>query len=363
MFNICQQPFVSYVNASLIHQDNCDIDNLFSLNLVKRRIGFQIERFVRPPLSIDVSFIIPIEIHYIVIWIGLYEHNERCKIEIIPSTTNDTSFPKRCYSSFLLTQSEALSLFHNPLLTHLDTTIPNKVLGSQMCDKLVCQQIISQPLKPINQLTTTTNLSICFKQFTSSRALSIKCLEVWGVPSKYCTADQLKCFEKAKETCCLGLQEKHEAFLSPGLYNTTDDYKASSSSSSSLTSECTINPATESGDNKVARLPYVPENFLDQLTFEIMTLPYCLPSGYYVDQSSIDKCKECDLLYGRPPTDPFTGLPYSKTSQPMFCAELKSQIDLFTSTVNEDCSATITLGRTLGSADDITKHRKSVIGN
>ena len=48
-------------------------------------------------------------------------------------------------------------------------------------------------------------------------------------------------------------------------------------------------------------------SFLDALTFEMMTLPMLLPSGHYVDSSTLDKLAHTDALYGRPPTDPFTG--------------------------------------------------------
>ncbi len=51
----------------------------------------------------------------------------------------------------------------------------------------------------------------------------------------------------------------------------------------------------------------VPTKFLDAITYEIMLLPMLLPSGHYVDRSTVDKLANSDSLYGRSPTDPFTG--------------------------------------------------------
>lgn len=51
----------------------------------------------------------------------------------------------------------------------------------------------------------------------------------------------------------------------------------------------------------------IPEQFLDELTCELMVLPMVLPSGHCVDQSTLDRLAHNDSTYGRPPTDPFTG--------------------------------------------------------
>lgn len=47
--------------------------------------------------------------------------------------------------------------------------------------------------------------------------------------------------------------------------------------------------------------------FLDKITYEVMQIPMLLPSGHCVDRSTVEKLANNDALYGRPPTDPFTG--------------------------------------------------------
>lgn len=52
----------------------------------------------------------------------------------------------------------------------------------------------------------------------------------------------------------------------------------------------------------------VPERFLDEITYELMALPMLLPSGHFVDRSTLEKLQHTDSVYGRPPSDPFTGI-------------------------------------------------------
>ena len=51
----------------------------------------------------------------------------------------------------------------------------------------------------------------------------------------------------------------------------------------------------------------IPEKFLDEITYEVMAVPMLLPSGHYVDKNTLDKLLHTDAVYGRPPSDPFTG--------------------------------------------------------
>ena len=64
-------------------------------------------------------------------------------------------------------------------------------------------------------------------------------------------------------------------------------------------------PSDSSGPRSSLR---VPERFLDEITCEIMVLPMLLPSGHYVDRSTLDRLQHTDSVYGRPPSDPFTGI-------------------------------------------------------
>ena len=52
----------------------------------------------------------------------------------------------------------------------------------------------------------------------------------------------------------------------------------------------------------------IPEQFFDEITCEMMLLPMLLPSGHFVDRSTLEKLQHTDSIYGRAPSDPFTGI-------------------------------------------------------
>lgn len=60
-----------------------------------------------------------------------------------------------------------------------------------------------------------------------------------------------------------------------------------------------------------------------------MTLPMLLPSGVSVDNTTLEEHQKREAGWGRLPNDPFTGVPFTATSQPLPNPQLKSRIDHF----------------------------------
>lgn len=73
----------------------------------------------------------------------------------------------------------------------------------------------------------------------------------------------------------------------------------------------------------------IPEEFLDSITMDILNLPYILPSGAIVDETTLQKHKKREECYGRYPSDPFTGVLFNANSEPKFDAALKNRLDEF----------------------------------
>lgn len=73
----------------------------------------------------------------------------------------------------------------------------------------------------------------------------------------------------------------------------------------------------------------IPEEFFDPITQEVMTLPMLLPSGVSVDNTTLEEYQKREAGWGRLPNDPFTGVPFTATSQPLPNPQLKSRIDHF----------------------------------
>lgn len=58
-------------------------------------------------------------------------------------------------------------------------------------------------------------------------------------------------------------------------------------------------------------------------------LPMLLPSGVSVDSTTLEEHQKREATWGRAPNDPFTGVPFTSTSQPLPNPQLKSRIDHF----------------------------------
>lgn len=95
----------------------------------------------------------------------------------------------------------------------------------------------------------------------------------------------------------------------------------------------------------------IPEEFLDSITHELLVMPFILPSGNIVDQSTIEKHNKNEEVYGRLPSDPFTGMIYTCDNQPKFNAALKARLDDF-KTKNCELIEVKQSGRTIGKVSE-----------
>ena len=80
------------------------------------------------------------------------------------------------------------------------------------------------------------------------------------------------------------------------------------SSKSTCTNEVIILEENKIAQSSKDSNTMVPAQFLDEITCEVMQLPMLLPSGHYVDRSTVDRLANNDAMYGRSPLDPFTGI-------------------------------------------------------
>ena len=60
-----------------------------------------------------------------------------------------------------------------------------------------------------------------------------------------------------------------------------------------------------------------------------MTQPIILPSGKIIDQKTLEKHGQNEAVWGRPVSDPFTGIRFSNTHKPIAALPLKARIDKF----------------------------------
>ena len=88
---------------------------------------------------------------------------------------------------------------------------------------------------------------------------------------------------------------------------------------------CHKDNKTESQSSK--EILSAPKEFLDSLTLSLMDVPMVLPCGQFIDRKTLNKYNESEASFGRNPNDPFTNLPFTETSRPIFDGKLKTRID------------------------------------
>lgn len=401
LVNLCTQPFIARAESSCVEADEHSINNLYSLDPAATKKGFRVERFIRPPMHLTFSFKVPVKVVWVVVSPELSE-GERCKIQVAvgPATGISTSLALKHCGQFVLDSCQGpLVLQHR---CYPGSEVPGMVLGSQLLPTLnqPQHQLSRHSLRSFPCLSHSTSIVVSLLHWTGHRAASLASVEVWGSVSPSATINQLSLYETCKQALQKAVIERRQQLTSPLLYQTSCARSSSCVSSglqlgpscvsaselhgevnkhhgpNSLTPVVTgachkVDPthqccypnqlgsstaattASTSKSDSLAQYDSIQPHFLDELTLEIMSIPMLLPSGHMVDRSTLDKTQEADLAYGRSPTDPFTGVPFSNRQQPKFCPHLKTQIDQFLS----DHEATDNgRGHTVGSAIEISAH-------
>uniref|UniRef100_M3YBX2 RING finger protein 37 n=1 Tax=Mustela putorius furo TaxID=9669 RepID=M3YBX2_MUSPF len=165
-------------------------------------------------------------------------------------------------------------------------------------------------------LSHVAHLKICITHVTGSGIPCIRRLEVWGQPAKTCSQEVIDSIMLlASESLPQDL-----ALQAPALPMESDCDPGGLSEGQQ---------APSSLQELAEVIRDVPEEFLDPITLEIMPCPMLLPSGKVIDQSTLEKCNLSEAVWGRVPSDPFTGVAFTPHSQPLPHPSLKARIDHF----------------------------------
>lgn len=152
-------------------------------------------------------------------------------------------------------------------------------------------------------------------------------VEIWGQPSSGCKPGVLE--------CALDIQEKIQA----GEIVKIAAVEAQHNRTIKDSEHHTLLPVVNSSSSSI------PEDFIDPITCEIMTIPLLLPSGHNIDTDTLEKHIIAERSWGRSPSDPFTGKVFSDISKPVPNSALKVRIDKFLLSSGANTSG---YGRTVG---------------
>lgn len=275
----------SIFNASIQLDDSCisredySVENLISPDADLRKRGFLCETFIRPPVSLSICFPFAFDIKYVVI--GTRVGGQKSSGFQISAGRND-NIQKICS---MITEKDTI-VFH-------DNSTDLSIFGDNY-DRCCFNISASRNIKSAEKLSVRI-----FRTVNSIPGIGK--LEIWGKIS----------FIVPKE-------------IRQAIINKWEDSKFPKKKQIQINNTHQITE-TNSGISDFC----ICDDFLDSITYEVMTCPMVLPSGKYVDQSTIEKCIKHDEMYGRTPCDPFTGIPFTVTLKPMPVPELKGRIDSF----------------------------------
>uniref|UniRef100_A0A3B5LE58 U-box domain containing 5 n=1 Tax=Xiphophorus couchianus TaxID=32473 RepID=A0A3B5LE58_9TELE len=303
--NLCLPHFSTTAHCNKLCADGYDVTNIVSADPSLRKQGFKLEYFLRPPLHVTLKFGFPVELSRVDVelWPWGMDRGQACKrLEI--STSSDISAliqAQHSESEFKqvarceLTEETQVSFSHSnfrPRAPFLSAPPPPPASSQQV-------KLWSRGL---HSLSAVTQLRVTVPCGGAASSLGLKALAVWGQPARCCPAEEVERIQRIQESN--ERRVERPVFFSPPVGQTTHTLQNSLSFS-------------------------IPEEFLDPLTQEVMALPMLLPSGMSVDASTLEEYQKREATWGRPPNDPFTGVPFTSTCQPLPNPQLKSRIDHF----------------------------------
>uniref|UniRef100_A0A3B4GIW2 U-box domain containing 5 n=1 Tax=Pundamilia nyererei TaxID=303518 RepID=A0A3B4GIW2_9CICH len=316
--NLCLPHFHTAAHCNKLCADGYDVTNLVSADPALRRRGFKLEYFLRPPVQVTLKFGFQVELCRVDVelWPWGMDRGQACKkLEISTSSdplpsTGTKDFPQKKHE---VTPGEPQKREFK-LVARCELKEETKVCftRSNFCPR--APFLSSPPPQPANclqeelwsrgllSLGAVTKLRVTMPYGGAASSLGLKSLTVWGQPARSCSAEEVERIKKVHEASEGRLQQP--AFFAPPIRQSKQGLQEPPSHS-------------------------IPEEFLDPLTQEVMMLPMLLPSGVSVDNSTLEEYQKREAMWGRPPNDPFTGVPFTSTSQPLPNPQLKSRIDHF----------------------------------
>ena len=376
--DFCNALWDTRIESDTISSDGYEVCNLISRDVGKKQRGFLAERFVKPVVSILVSFPFPIDVCAINV-------NPRvggqkiCGLEILSASLRHCSVQNKnpnikgdtikisTLNSEDITAKSSDHVFHsyqhvlnvNNIKAEFNSFF-NQILRIRLAEGKVgrftnpCFQDVvnahfnsriigSLPtniqtcnLSQGNRLHNTSHLWIRITQVYKGSVPCLGALEVVGKPAKN------------NNEFVMNYASLITLRLTQGRDNPKGFVESSTETNLSASNTCRFEQVSENGPcNDTSLVDNVPSEFIDPITFNIMTLPILLPSGNTIDNSTLEKHIAMERNWGRQPCDPFTGVPLGNKIVPN--AALKYRIDNFLLSADIKVDE---LGRTVGSASD-----------
>lgn len=396
LIDFCHGLWDTRIDSDVVSSDGYEVSNLISRDKGKKQMGFLAAGFVKPVVTILLSFPFPVDLYALNInpRVGAQKTcgleifaaslNARIQHDVKPNTIINTedgttqdlkdrgSTPRprvprtsnNCGDfSGLHHYQDDLNInnikrgFKNLFVQILRVRIPEGNIGHFLnpcfpalpqvqCDSRIVGNASTNVQKCMLQqgrlLRRISHLVVRITQVHKGSVPCIGAVEVFGQP-----AQNSGTFVMNYATLISSRLKEEKQEVPNGLYTLLEAGGQAPCVSSMEGPSLATLTGTSSANGTSSLNEHVPEDFIDPITLTIMSLPVLLPSGTTIDQTTLERHIESEKSWGRPPSDPFTGLLLGSKVIPN--AALKCRIDNFL--LSSDVSVS-NLGRTVGSLLD-----------
>lgn len=306
--NFVDQALHPRIYCDKVSCDNYEVSNLISSN----SLGFLAESFIKPPATITIVFPCNINIERIFInsKVGSQQSTgfeiytaslHRASCWLMTDASFD-SFPEKHSDLTFLRVGRGYDVSRH-IYTFVNSSFHSEKKLSRSSDGMFhlnhhFDKHLSSASAVAVRITSTLNGS----------AIAVRSIEVWASPA----SDTPKAILAQIHL----LHSKKLPLL--GDFSVTfpqgDVIKSSSG---------TID------DRNADALVEIPTEYLDAITHSMMSLPVLLPCGQTIDQTTLDRYIQEEAIWGRAPSDPFTGKVFGLLHRPMQNMPLKMRLDDF----------------------------------
>lgn len=315
--DVCRYNLVKCVKCDVPCSEGYGPSNLVTNNFIEKNKGFLAERFIKPPVNLTLEFKSEIDIEYVAINCSVGAQKSK-GLELFSQ-----SISKGCYESVasgVLPDDKIGFVFHR--------------FNVNVKDKFG-EKYSFRTFKSSCFLSLVNNIKIKIFRTSGVSIPALGKIEIWGTPLK-------------------SVPLRHDSNLSiqpqtPSSSKRPEEFVFTAISCKSYEPK-TTKPSHLLSVLKRAELDEsftIPDDFIDPISCEIMVQPIILPSGKVIDSSTLKSHEKAELRWGRGPSDPFTGIPFSDSNKPIAASDLKSRIDKFLSD-NSNVSELKNMPRTLG---------------
>ncbi|XP_078668058.1 RING finger protein 37-like [Branchiostoma floridae x Branchiostoma belcheri] len=344
--DLCHPALRPRIHCDKVSADGYDVTNLVSADPRVRARGFRAEYFIKPPVNVILSFPFHVHIHRIDVdpcvgsnvslGLQILTHSaasiENWLVDSKQSSTSDSLNSALNPDTFNLVGKAFLEerrflCFKNNRYSPRHPFVGKDFLLGALEGNVYETSLWQKSLASLNRVS---HLMVRIVRTQSASIPVLRSVRVYGQPSASCD----------KEVVSLVYQISKSLKQPPPVVPAATSVQSPPYEEEEVQDVSRHLQQESSKDN-----PSIPLEFLDEITLELMALPMMLPSGHSVDQSTLDKHSQSEEVWGRPPSDPFTGVPYTRNSYPIPNATLKLRIDKF---LLQEGKHLTNVGRTVG---------------